>query len=265
MFITSVQNPRVKDAVKLRDRKHRASQRRTLVDGAREILLAIQSGAPIVELFVCDELCRSAESRALLARAEELKIPHCEVSPPVFEKLAFGARAEGVLAVVETRSRRLDAWPAETLSLVAVVDHVEKPGNLGAILRSADAAGLHGVIVTDGRTDVDNPNAIRASLGTTFTVRIAEASAVEARAWLQTHGFQILAARVDAPRLYTEVDLTRPTAILLGSESQGLAGDWSGPDIVPIRLPMLGLADSLNVSATAAVLFYEAWRQRHPR
>jgi TrmH family RNA methyltransferase len=146
--------------------------------------------------------------------------------------------------------------------LVAVLEGIEKPGNVGAVLRSADAAGLSAVIVAAPRTDLYNPNAIRASLGTIFTMRVCEAASSEALAWLRQRKFTILAARVDGSVSYTEADYRGPTAIVLGSEAEGLSPMWTGDDIAAVRLPMLGAADSLNISATAAVLFYEAMRQR---
>src|SRR5262249_24554052 len=144
--------------------------------------------------------------------------------------------------------------------LVCVLEACEKPGNLGAVLRSADGAGLSAVIVADSRTDLFNPNTIRASLGTIFTVPVAAASAADVLAWLRERRMTIVAARVDAARDYTGVDFSGPTAIVLGSEADGLTEAWRAPDITPVRLPMHGVADSLNVSATAAILFYEALR-----
>jgi TrmH family RNA methyltransferase len=146
-----------------------------------------------------------------------------------------------------------------------VVEGVEKPGNLGAILRSADGAGLDAVVAADPRTDLYNPNAIRASLGTIFSLPLATASSAETLAWLRAHGIRTVVARVDATLLHTEADLRGPLAIVLGSEALGLTEAWSGPGVVAVRVPMLGVADSLNVAAAAAVLFYEARRQRGPR
>jgi TrmH family RNA methyltransferase len=145
---------------------------------------------------------------------------------------------------------------------VAVLEGVEKPGNVGAVLRSADAAGVSAVILADPRTDLYNPNAIRASLGTIFTMPVCEAASGDVLARLREHECMILAARVDGAVPYTEVDYRRPTAIVLGSEAAGLSPIWTGDDIRAVRLPMRGVADSLNVSVTAAVLFYEALRQR---
>ena len=146
--------------------------------------------------------------------------------------------------------------------LVVVTEDVEKPGNVGAILRSADAVGADAVIAVGG-TDLFNPNVIRASVGTIFSMTVASASAVDAAGWLRMRGIRILASRVDADRLHVEADLRGPVAIVLGSEATGLSDAWRAPGVEAVRLPMTGVADSLNVSAAAAVLLYEAWRQRH--
>jgi TrmH family RNA methyltransferase len=147
-------------------------------------------------------------------------------------------------------------------ALVVVLEAIEKPGNVGAILRSADAAGVDAVIIADGRTDLYNPNTIRASLGTVFRQNICEASSTDTVAWLRARELKIIAARPDAATLYTKANLCTGVAIVLGSESAGLTSAWSAADITAVHLPMHGLADSLNVSTTAAVLFYEALRQR---
>jgi TrmH family RNA methyltransferase len=262
LFISSVQNPRVKSVVKLRDRKGRVEQERTIVDGSRELFLAIQAGVTLVEAYVCPELCRDAETQVLCHRIEETDAEIVHVTQAVFEKLAYGDRNQGVIGVVATPQTSLDRWQLPSQPVVAVIEGIEKPGNIGAMLRSADAAGVQGVIVTGGGTDLFNPNTIRASLGTIFSLRIAESPVSIALAWLRERGFRMYAARVDAQKLYYEADMHGPTAIVLGSEADGLSSDWHAPDIMPIKLPMLGLADSLNVSATAAVLFYEARRQR---
>jgi TrmH family RNA methyltransferase len=189
-----------------------------------------------------------------------------QVGPDALARIAFGQRSEGVVAVVAAPDRslaRLDAdrgLPAEPL--LAVLEAVEKPGNVGAILRSADGAGLDAVILADPVADPWNPNTIRSSLGTVFTTRLAVASSGETLGWLSDRGIRIIAARVDGARSWDVADLRGGLAICLGSEARGLTPAWSGPEIEAVRLPMLGRADSLNVAATAAVLFYEARRQR---
>jgi TrmH family RNA methyltransferase len=260
--ITSLQNPRVKRAIKLRDSRQRMKQGRYLIDGARELLRAIQAGAALEEVYVCSSLCRSEECRAVIERLRDLPIEIVHVAPAVMEKLAFGERAEGVLGVAAARARRLNELTLPADPLVVVLEGVEKPGNVGAVLRSADAAGVHALIVADGGTDLYNPNAIRASLGTIFTVPVCTASSRETIDWLTERGLKVFAARVDARQLYTEADYRGPTALVLGSEAGGLSEAWSAAGISRVRLPMRGVADSLNVSAAAAVLFYEALRQR---
>jgi len=262
--ITSVSNPRVKAAVKLRERKGRDGQGRIIIDGVREIGRGLAAGIKVVELYFVPELCDDAEHQKLLAAAERAGAELIEVPLPVMEKLAFGNRAEGVVAVAaQPAELQLADLKLENDVLIAVVEGVEKPGNLGAILRTADAAGVAALIVADGGTDLHNPNAIRASLGAIFTVPVCAASSDDALAWLRHEKFRLLAARVDAAEDYTLADFRGRVAIILGSEAHGLSEPWRGEDIRAIRLPLLGSVDSLNLSATAAVLFYEALRQRN--
>lgn len=260
--ITSVQNQRVKDAARLRDRRQREKQGRTLIDGGREIERAFRSGIEILEVFLCDGFCHENAHQTLINALEDARIPVLGCSPEVFAKVSFGERAEGVVAVATTPHRTLADLTVTAPRLVAVLVGLEKPGNVGAVLRSADAAGVSAVIIADGCTDLFNPNAIRASLGTIFAVPVCEATSQETLAWLRSHKFRMFAARVDGAIDYTRADFREPAAIILGSESEGLPSDWQGSDITAIQLPMRGIADSLNVSATAAVLFYEVVRQR---
>lgn len=260
--ITSAQNPRVKLAARLRDGRQRQRQGRIVIDGARELIRAIQSGLPLIEAFACRELCHSDDSRQALALLRSTDAELLWVTPIVFAKLAYGERSDGVVAIGPTPQRALDDLVLPDRPLVAVLEGVEKPGNVGAVLRSADGAGLSALIVADGRTDLFNPNAIRASLGTIFTVPVCEATSAETLAWLRRHGLRIFAARVDASLDYSAADFHGPAAIVLGSEAAGLSAAWQSADVTAIKIPMRGAADSLNVSATAAVLFYEALRQR---
>jgi TrmH family RNA methyltransferase len=262
MEITSLQNPRVKAAVRLRDRRDREATGLTIVDGARELGRAIDAGVEIVEAFVCDELVRTVDAQADVRALVGSPTVVWQVPPPILEKVAFGERAEGIVAIVRVPDLALGALRLPRAPLLAVVEGVEKPGNLGAILRSADGAGLDAVIAADPRTDLFNPNAIRASLGTIFAMPCASGSTAEVVAWLRDRGIRALAARVEATRIYTEADLTGPVAIVFGSEAGGLTSAWAVPEVEPVRLPMLGVSDSLNVSVAAAVLFYEARRQR---
>ena len=260
--ITSTANDRVKALVRLRDRRERERTGLTLVDGAREIERALGAGVGVVEAWTCTPLLRGPEARHALEALRAADVPLQAASQAVFEKIAFGERAEGLLAVVripptDPAGLRLPEDP-----LLVVLEGVEKPGNLGAALRSADGAGADALIAASPRTDLFNPIAIRASAGTVFTVQLAAAPAPDVLQWLLGRGIRVLAARVDAQRPYTDADLTGPIAIVLGSEADGLTSTWAGPHLEAVSLPMLGVADSLNVSVTAAILLYEARRQR---
>jgi TrmH family RNA methyltransferase len=180
--------------------------------------------------------------------------------------LAYGERASGIVAVATAPDTSLVSLrlPASA-PLVGILEDVEKPGNLGAVCRSADGAGLDAMIAavgSVGSVDPWNPNAVRASLGTVFTLALAVATTADVLGWLRAKGLRLVAARVDGSVPYTEVDLTGPVALVLGSEAHGLTAEWSGSDVMAVRLPMRGRADSLNVAAAAAILFYEARRQR---
>lgn len=263
--LTSTANPRVKAVVRLRDRRERDATGLALVDGIREIRRAMDAGVEVVEAFAADSLATSVDATALIARLAAAGHRATQVSEAVLVRIAFGDRTDGIVAVVRTPQRtfadiHLPAPPAA--ALIAVVEGVEKPGNLGAILRSADGAGLDAVVAADPRTDLANPNVIRASLGTIFARPVVEATSVETLVWLRASGLTIVAARVDGAIDYATQDLRGPVAIVLGAEADGLSPAWSAPDVIAVRIPMLGVADSLNVSAAAAVLFYEARRQR---
>jgi TrmH family RNA methyltransferase len=260
--ITSRQNSRIKDAAKLRQRRQRERQGRIVIDGGREILRAIDAGVRLIEAFVCEPLLADDNAGHAAARVADAGAAVATVTEEVFDKLCFGERTTGVVAVAETPRRSLDGLTLPAAPLVAVLEGLEKPGNVGAVLRSADGAGMDAVIVADARSDLFNPNTIRASLGTVFDAHVVTASGEETLAWLRGLGVPIFAARPDAAALYTEADYRRGAAIVLGSEAEGLSEKWRGADVAAIALPMRGVADSLNVSATAAVLFYEAQRQR---
>lgn len=272
LSISSAQNPRIKDAVRLRDRRGRDQQNRIRIDGAREVRRAIDAGLDIVEVFACPDWCESPDAREVLARCAtrpatgepgSSRTPSLfTVASSVFEKLAFGERSDGIVAIAMAPERSLQDWKLPADPLIVVLDGVEKPGNVGAVLRAADGAGVDGVIVCEGGTDLFNPHTIRASLGTVFTSMSCAATRAETLAWLRSQAIRVVTARVEGAELYSQVTLTGPVAIVLGAEDRGLADDWRGDDITAVSLPMLGLADSLNVSAAAAVLCYEARRQR---
>jgi TrmH family RNA methyltransferase len=264
-LISSPQNERIKAAAKLRDRKGREQQGRILIDGVPEISRAIAAGVKIEQVFLIEDLPREVAAQANPWQAAGASL--VTVTAPVMEKLAYGQRQEVAIAIASPPTTDLDQLAAKikqakTTPLFLVIEGIEKPGNLGAILRTADATGVSAVLIGDGGTDVYNPNAIRASRGAIFTVPVAAATSDTCLAWLRQQNCRLFAARVDGSEEYTAKDYRQPTAFILGSEAHGLTDRWQGADITPIRLPLLGQIDSLNLSVTAAVLCYEALRQR---
>jgi RNA methyltransferase, TrmH family len=259
--ITSTRNPRIVSAIALRERRARDAAGLTLVDGTRELARALAGGARVIELFV-DGARLSPDGAAIVERARAAGARLVPVGSAVLDRLAYGDRAEGVVATVAIPDVSLAGLRLPGEPLVVVLEAVEKPGNLGAVLRSADGAGADAVVAADPRTDLFNPNAVRASLGTIFTVPLAAGPGEAVRERLDAAGIRILAARVDGAVPYTAVDLRGPVALVLGSEAGGLTDAWSGDGVTAVSLPMLGVADSLNVSIAAAVLLYEARRQR---
>ena len=197
-----------------------------------------------------------------LARAAAAGVEQIACTAPVFRKLAYGDRTEGLLAVAPQRHRALADLVLPEHPLLIVAEAIEKPGNLGTILRSADAAGVHAVIVCDGCTDIHNPNVVRASIGTLFSVPVVEAASTDVLAWLRDKQIAALAATPHAEREYTAVDLTRGVAIVVGQEQAGLSARWMESAELQVKIPMLGQADSLNVAAATTLLLFEAVRQR---
>jgi TrmH family RNA methyltransferase len=260
--IASASNPRLKAAARLRDRGAREATGRTIVDGAREILRALDGGARVIEAYVNEPLITSPDARAAVDRLRNGQASVLTTSAAAFQKVAFGDRSDGVVAIVETPATDIGRLELPRDPLLLVVEAVEKPGNLGALVRTADGAGADAVIAASPITDVFNPNAIRASLGTVFTLPIAAASSADVVALLRRIAVRIVAARVEAEPLYSDVDLTGAIALVVGNEAVGLGGAWSDSAVTTVRLPMLGEADSLNVSSAAAILLYEARRQR---
>ena len=213
--ISSPANPRVKAAVRLRDRRERDEAGLTLIDGGRELLRALARSVEVDHAFVCSELVVGADASAALDALQRSGAPLIEVSSAVLAKIAFGDRSDGLVAVIRSPSVALEGLAPGMHPLVVVVEALEKPGNLGAIMRTADAVGASAVIAADPRTDVFNPNAIRASVGTIFSVPLAVATASQALDWLVGHGLTAIAARVDAPQPYGEADLGGSIAIVL--------------------------------------------------
>lgn len=260
--ITSLQNPRIKDTVRLLDRRTRRQTGLTRIDGARELLRALEAGVVPETVFVCEELVREGEGRAALDACRDAEVSLQPVIASVSEKLAFGDRREGLCAVISWQARSLSELVLNDAPLLLVVQAVEKPGNLGALLRTADAAGVDALLVCDPVTDITNPNTIRASLGTLFTVPIAVCDEAAARSFLETHGIAMYTMRPEAEKLYWDQDLRGPAALVLGAEDQGLGVSWEGAQVEALRLPMAGAADSLNVNVSASIVAFEALRQR---
>jgi len=255
IVISSVQNPRVKAVVALQQKS--AERRRTgllVVEGKRELIHCVEAGMEVEEIFVCEELgewkCDNVLENTTM------------VTKDVYEKMAYRGGTEGVMAVVKSPERRLEDLKLSENPLIVVVERVEKPGNLGAILRSADAAGADAVVVCDALTDLWNPNLIRSSIGAAFTVPCVACESTECIKFLQAHGIQILTAQLQDSKLYYDTDMKCGTAIVMGAEASGLTNMWRQAADAHIRIPMLGRLDSLNVSVSAAILLYEAVRQR---
>lgn len=259
--ITSAANPRYRATVRLRQGRVRRREGRFLVDGLREIRRAIHAGLQLRELYVAAE-----SPKAEPIGTADLPPAHggmrILVPPTMLDHLAYGDRNEGAVAVFTTPERSLDRLELRERPLIIVLDRMEKPGNIGAVFRSADAAGASAVLLSDCAGDLFNPNLIRASLGTVFSMPSAQASGAAVRDWLAARGVRSFATRVDADATLWKTDWTRSAAIVIGSEAEGLGDAWQGEGIDAIRIPMAGAADSLNASVTAAVCLFEAVRQR---
>lgn len=268
--ITSLQNPHVKHVIKLNDRRARDEAQRTVVEGVREIRAALDHGVVPLEAWLCPELIDEPEAEAAADRLRALAATGASelfhVSADVFAKMAYRGRSGGLLMVIPYRSFGLDDLRFRGAPFLIVVEEAEKPGNLGAVLRTADAAGVDAVIVPapDGGhgTDLHNPNVIRASLGAAFTVPVVATGNDEAIRWLKQRGIAIVAATPAAEARYTDTDLTGPVAVAVGSEAWGLSDTWLAAADRLVRIPMAGAVDSLNLSASAAALMYEVVRQR---
>ena len=261
--ITSLANPRIKTVVKLRQRSHRDELGLMLTESYRDITRALDAGYAPTQLFFCEELFLKNENEPALierCRARHAEILSC--TAPVFAKIAYRERPDGLLAVgPQIRTALADlALPDD--ALVVVAEAIEKPGNLGTILRTADAAGVSAVIVCDRCTDIHNPNVVRASTGTIFTMPLVEAEGPAVLEFLRARGFAILAATPHAERLHVDADLTGRVAVVVGAEQYGLSDFWMRAADLRVRIPMLGRADSLNVAAAATILLFEAVRQR---
>lgn len=263
MEITSPSNPKLKHVVKLRNCSTREEFGEMIVEGYRECRRALDRGYRPKAIFYCPEMYLKNENEpGLVEECRALGAEYYECSARCFEKIAYKERPDGLLMIGPHITVKLQDLKLPENSLVIVTEAIEKPGNLGTILRSADAGKVAAVIVCDRTTDIHNPNVVRASTGTMFSVPIAEATSDEAIAFLRAHNFKILATTPHAERMHFEENLTGNIAIALGAEQYGLTAKWMNGADLRVRIPMLGLADSLNVSAAATILVYEAVRQR---
>lgn len=264
-IITSTQNPRIKALLQLQQKSSLRSEKQLFVlEGRRELMHCISRGYQVDSLFICREILQEEpEYEALLSSLSSYTVTL--VSRAVYERIAYRNGTEGIIALVHMKRHGLESLPSPTPShapLYMVLESVEKPGNLGAILRSADASGVDAVIVCDPLTDLYNPNLIRSSMGGLFSVPTVACSSRECIDFLKAAGVRILTAQLQDSSLYYDTDMTLPTAIVMGTESTGLTAQWREAADAHIRIPMLGILDSLNVSVSAAVLLYEAVRQR---
>ncbi len=260
--ITSVSNPQIKDLVRLRDRRHRDRSGTFVVEGYRAISRATDAGVEFDRLYVCPELFLGPNEDALISRVAETGTTVIEVSEEPFRKAAYRDRPEGLLAVARQFDTSIEALDLRDEPLLLVVEAIEKPGNLGTMLRTADAAGCDAVIVCDPTTDPFNPNVVRASTGMLFVVPLAVASTDETIDWLRRRGIATFATTPDANTPHTDTDLTGNVAIVVGTEQYGLSDTWLDRADHRIRIPMAGAADSLNAAMAAGITLFEAVRQR---
>ena len=279
--ITSAQNPKIKNLLLLQEKsKARREQGLFVVEGRRELEHCLEAGFTIRTLFVCPEITGASaldsadiyfsgrcpknqiSAPSFLRHPSHTEASVIEIPEQLYRKVAYRESTEGIIAEVEYKSLKLEDLQLPENPLVMVLESVEKPGNLGAVLRSADAAGVDAVIFCDPLTDLYNPNLIRASIGAVFTVPTVAASSEETIAFLKARGIQILTAQLQDSSLYYDVDMRRGTALVMGTEATGLTDLWRQAASAHIRIPMLGRLDSLNVSVSAAILLFEAVRQR---
>ncbi|MBQ9193492.1 MAG: RNA methyltransferase [Bacteroidales bacterium] len=272
--VTSAQNPKIKNLLLLQEKSRaRREQGLFVVEGRRELEHCLEAGFTVRTVFVCPDLAApegiGLPGASTLFLAPGRPIPSgdipliVEIPEALYRKVAYRESTEGIIAEVECRNIGLEDLDLPEHPLVVVLESVEKPGNLGAVLRSADAARADAVIVCDPLTDLWNPNLVRASLGGIFTVPTVAATSEETIAWLRAHGIRILTAQLQDSSWYYDVDMTVGTALVMGTESTGLTDIWRRAADAHIRIPMLGRLDSLNVSVSAAILLFEAVRQRN--
>ncbi len=260
--ISSLQNPRIKQLVKLRDRRPRDEAGVFLVEGYREIRRALEKHVALTEIFFSPDWFLGENEPALLAQAEAAGATLFELTKDAFAKVAYRERPDGLLAVAPQWKRALADLTLPAVPFLLVVEAIEKPGNLGTILRSADAAGCDAVIVCDPVTDIFNPNVVRASTGVLFSVPLVVEESARVHTWLRERKIRTIATTPAAEKIYSAVELTGPLAVVMGSEQYGLSKFWLENCDLPVRIPMAGQADSLNVAMATIITLFEAVRQR---
>ena len=257
--ITSTRNSRIGDLLELKEKSRaRRAQGLFVVEGLREITLALSSGHTIDTLFVCENLGGFEQFKATYDLPKHLYT----VTPNVFAKMAYRENSDGLLAIIPSRNLKLEDVRLSENPFVIVLESVEKPGNLGAILRTADAAKVDAVVICDPLTDLYNPNIIRSSIGCVFSQQVVVCSSQEVLQWLRSKGIKAFAAELQAAQWYHETDFTQASAIIMGTEAEGLTDFWLQASDARIKIPMRGKIDSLNVSVSTAILTFEAMRQR---
>jgi TrmH family RNA methyltransferase len=261
--LTSPQNPKIKQLVRLKDRKERDETALFLIEGYREVKRAIEGGVHFESLFICEELFLGSNEPLLI---KQVGVETFTLPAHLFEKISYRDRPDGLIGVAHQMQKTLkDLHPKNTPPLYVIAESIEKPGNLGTILRTSDAVGADGVIVCDRCTDIYNPNVVRASVGTLFTLPVIEAKGSDAYIWLKEHKIQVVAATPSATLEYTDAPLSGPVAIVVGTEQLGLSDIWMKAADIHVKIPMRGVADSLNVAMATTLLLYEALRQRKYR
>lgn len=260
--ITSKQNPKVKAVAGLRERRARDKAGVFLIEGFREVTRALEKGIKVKELYYSPGWFLGENEPALIEKAKQSGATTLEVSKEVFAKISYRDRPDGLLAIADQWKTSLEDIKLSDKPFLIVVEAIEKPGNLGTILRSADGAGTDAVIICDAVTDIFNPNVVRSSTGVLFSVPTVVSDSKTVHAWLRKNQIQIVATTPDTDKIYTKVDLTGPVAIVMGSEQYGLTDFWLKDCDIPVRIPMAGQADSLNVAMATGLVAYEVSRQR---
>ena len=261
LHLTSLHNPRVKALLALSRRRVRDAEGLTVVEGHDELALAVEAGVRPHTFYYCPELAPPL-SAALVKRIRALSAPVVRLSREVFERVAYREGPDGFLATVPSPGMSLARLPLSARPFLLVCEGIEKPGNLGAMLRTAEAAGVEAVIAADSVTDWGNPNVVRASKGTVFSVPVARATLAETLSWLQAHGIPLVATTPDTDAVHTEVDYRGPVALAVGAESTGLTDAALAAAAHRVRIPMAGHVNSLNAATAAAIVIYEVVRQR---